>query len=228
MPEHYEGNWLQWERLYPGWKFVTWHEAELERFGMPSVYYSAPTFAEKSDLARYEVAFRLGGIYTDCDVLPLSRFDCLFAPGTEVVVFAEQPGLVCNGLFAASARTTVLRLARHLARKSARNQPIDAAPNVRTGPFVFSAALSYAQSINPAGILVCPPSFLDTGREETPHAVARTLLQGSPVWEPSATSRHAPPRNVCMHEQARAVCLDARLLPVRVRRAARRLAGSHL
>lgn len=111
MPEHYEGNWLQWERLYPGWKFVTWHEAELERFGMPSVYYSAPTFAEKSDLARYEVAFRLGGIYTDCDVLPLSRFDCLFAPGTEVVVFAEQPGLVCNGLFAASARTTVLRLA---------------------------------------------------------------------------------------------------------------------
>ena len=61
------------------WKFILWDEVSIEIFGLKNIeaYESAGNYGEKSDIARYEILYRMGGVYLDTDMEPyrsLSRF----------------------------------------------------------------------------------------------------------------------------------------------------------
>ena len=67
------------KQLHPDWEYILWRDADVEKFGLSNkkAYNEAQNYGEKSDIARYEILDRLGGIYFDVDVECLKSFDFL-------------------------------------------------------------------------------------------------------------------------------------------------------
>jgi len=79
LPKLYAGWAETWRRFHPGWEYRLWTEAEIGAFGLQNreSYERSPNYGVKSDLARYEILERLGGIYADTDFECLGSFDQL-------------------------------------------------------------------------------------------------------------------------------------------------------
>ena len=101
MPERFAELGRSWERLHPGWELVTWGDDDLDWLVNRAEFDQAERFTTKSNIARYEIIHREGGLYVDCDFEALRPMDELL-DGADLVVGEEHPGLLCNGLFAAS------------------------------------------------------------------------------------------------------------------------------
>jgi len=73
-------------RLHPTWEYRLWRDADVEAFGLANVeaYRRASNYGEKSDILRYEILHRLGGVYVDVDVEPLRPFDAILRCGVAV------------------------------------------------------------------------------------------------------------------------------------------------
>ena len=94
MPPEHEAFGRRWEELYPDWEMWLWGEAALAGLGMQNqdLYDRAEELAPgfegqlRSDVARYEILYRYGGLYVDTDFEPLRSFEdrlpglsCFFA-----------------------------------------------------------------------------------------------------------------------------------------------------
>lgn len=55
------------QRLNPGWTVRLWRDDELDWLENRDLFDRAATFQGKSNLARYEILYRWGGYYIDCD-----------------------------------------------------------------------------------------------------------------------------------------------------------------
>ena len=74
MPEKFKNYTQTWKNLNPDFEIKVWSEKELlnlnleneELFNTPNM-----SFSEKSDIARYELLYKFGGVYCDTDFLPL-------------------------------------------------------------------------------------------------------------------------------------------------------------
>ena len=100
IPEHYREYGRRWEELHPGWSFRLWTDEDFtdgwlenqDLFDRAEEYVPRDAVGQfRSDVARYEILYRFGGVYADCDVEPLKNFNDLL----DVEAFAgwEQTGL---------------------------------------------------------------------------------------------------------------------------------------
>jgi hypothetical protein len=80
-----------WRKHHPGWRQRLWNDDDLVSLVPEEAIMRCRSDAERSDLLRYEILRRFGGIYVDTDVECLRPFDDLIR---GVVAFAgyEQPG----------------------------------------------------------------------------------------------------------------------------------------
>ena len=62
-----------WKKNHPDWEYKLWRDKDIEEFGLDNKHWydKTPNYAQKSDIARYEILYRLGGVYVDTD------FECL-------------------------------------------------------------------------------------------------------------------------------------------------------
>lgn len=96
-----------WFKYHPDWEFYLWTEKEIDAFGLVNkwLFDRAKNYGQKSDIARYEILYRLGGLYIDTDFECLRAFDvfhhcCDFysglncGPGFEIFngLIASRPG----------------------------------------------------------------------------------------------------------------------------------------
>ena len=100
-----------WRRHHPTWRHVLWGDAEAASFGMRNraAFDRATNFGEKSDLLRYEVLNRYGGVYVDTDfecTRPLDELadSCGFFTGVSNTGTFE----LNNGLIGAAAAHPLL------------------------------------------------------------------------------------------------------------------------
>jgi mannosyltransferase OCH1-like enzyme len=86
MPDHYRQYGEAWEKLHPGWSFRLWTDEDFQNGWLQNqdLFDKAEQYVPKdavgqfrSDVARYEILYRFGGVYVDCDVEPLKPFDGL-------------------------------------------------------------------------------------------------------------------------------------------------------
>lgn len=79
LPERYRGYSRSWILKHPGWEYRLWTENDVESFGLErrSLYYSSKNNGQKSDIFRYEILRRYGGLYIDTDFECLKSFDDL-------------------------------------------------------------------------------------------------------------------------------------------------------
>jgi inositol phosphorylceramide mannosyltransferase catalytic subunit len=73
LPGKYVDWTKSWERLNAGWHYHLWDEEAIVKIGLVNerAFRKSPSLGAKSDLARYEILFRFGGVYADTD------FECL-------------------------------------------------------------------------------------------------------------------------------------------------------
>lgn len=125
---------------------------------MDERYHAAPTFAQKADILRYELLHAYGGVYADCDVECLKRFDSFL----EYPAFAgwESPDCICNAVIGAEANAPILRAVREEICRRWRGGT-DIIYETATGMFTEVAVRT--------GIKLFPPSYFYPFHYTEPH-----------------------------------------------------------
>jgi mannosyltransferase OCH1-like enzyme len=79
MPKNYQYYLETCKKLHPGWEIKLWREEDIIRQNFPNMdlYWTAQGYAERSDLIRYDILKKYGGLYTDTDIECFQSFDDL-------------------------------------------------------------------------------------------------------------------------------------------------------
>lgn len=79
FPPKYQAFQNSWKKYHPDWEYRLWTEKELATFPMKhrALFDASINYGEKSDIARYEILYQMGGLYVDTDFECLKAFDIL-------------------------------------------------------------------------------------------------------------------------------------------------------
>ncbi|MEQ9115588.1 MAG: glycosyltransferase, partial [Rickettsiales bacterium] len=77
IPNKYKKLSLTWKQTFPDWKYKLWTDKDVMQFQFQSkdLYNKASSYQEKSDILRYEILKKYGGLYVDMDYEALNNFD---------------------------------------------------------------------------------------------------------------------------------------------------------
>jgi hypothetical protein len=113
MPPEYAAFEARWQALNPRWEIVNWGEEELAAFGLANqdLYDAAPDVCPerlvprfRSNLARYEILHRHGGVYIDADLAPLRPLaDWLPPTATAFAGWEQEPTWIGNSILGSAA-----------------------------------------------------------------------------------------------------------------------------
>jgi len=133
-----------WKAYHQGWDVTFWDDQNIEEFGLENYkqYSSTNNPGERSDIARYEILNRLGGVYVDQDI------ECL----GNIEVFCRLAEFWCgcgldeyftafNGLIGSVPRHPILK--ELMGRIALLKKPASNAEQVQhnTGPYLLSRVL---------------------------------------------------------------------------------------
>jgi mannosyltransferase OCH1-like enzyme len=112
LPDRYRGWTDSWRQMNNGWEYCLWDEKAILKFGLKNevAFRESVSFGAKSDIARYEILEREGGVYADTDFECLRPLDelipcCSFFAGT---IFSDIPE-INNGLMGCIPKHPLLR-----------------------------------------------------------------------------------------------------------------------
>lgn len=130
------------------WKHYIWKDKDIEYFKLKNKkeFNDAKSYQQKSDIFRYEILYRYGGIYIDVDMvwlglniekyLPLTNFIGVQEPYSSYYSVIGRPYLA-NGFFACSKKHVIMKECINLIpqRMNISNRPF-----ISTGPALLSKA----------------------------------------------------------------------------------------
>lgn len=69
VPEELQKIMNTWSEYLPDWQHMLWTDKELDEFEMSNrnLYEASTNYGQKSDIARYEILYKFGGLYVDVD-----------------------------------------------------------------------------------------------------------------------------------------------------------------
>lgn len=140
LPEKEREFGLTWVKYHPDWEYKLWTEKEIDEFGLVNRkwYDKTKNYGEKSDIARYEILYREGGLYIDTDFECLKPFDvihhcCDFFAGINCLTKFE----VFNGLIGSVPGHPILKCCIESVPRYAGRGAVLA----RTGPYFFTECI---------------------------------------------------------------------------------------
>ena len=79
IPQNYRYYLKTWSEYNPDWQIKLWTEKEVlkENFASMDLYWLARSYQERSDIIRYEVLKKYGGLYIDTDIECFANFNDL-------------------------------------------------------------------------------------------------------------------------------------------------------
>ena len=102
-----------WKRMHSDWSVKLWTQRDVEPFHLKNeqIYKAAKNWGEKSDIFRYEILEREGGIYVDADFECLRPFDdiCKRADFFTGVAYSEGVPHFYNGLIGCRPGHPIIR-----------------------------------------------------------------------------------------------------------------------
>jgi inositol phosphorylceramide mannosyltransferase catalytic subunit len=176
MPAEHEHFGETFAQHHPGWEMRLWTDDDMPELDITATERErARTASELSNLVRYEVLHRFGGVYIDTDVeckrplAPLLR-------GIDAFAALELPGSACNAVLGAVAGHPVFARAARLARKTLGDGAHSADAN---GPYLFTLILEQELEREPNMAIFGAPLFypyrwdeLERRNEAFPNAYA--------------------------------------------------------
>jgi hypothetical protein len=130
-PQDYIDNAQTWLDVNPGWTLTEWDEQSLLDLGLENQalwdeaaeHLSSRLLSRfRSDIARYELLWRFGGMYVDHDFVALRPIAPHIA-GKTCFAVQEKPGLIANGLLGSIPKHPLMRLLIDEAPESFRKRP---------------------------------------------------------------------------------------------------------
>ncbi|HVX01078.1 MAG TPA: glycosyltransferase, partial [Candidatus Babeliaceae bacterium] len=140
FPEKYKKFRESWMRLHPDWEFKLWTDAEIQALGLEkkAEYDASSNYGEKSDIARYEILYRFGGLYIDTDFECLQPFDVFHHCFDFYTSFVWDNQIVLqNGLIGSIPGHPILRRCIDRVQRKQNDRDTFAEILVRTGPVMF-------------------------------------------------------------------------------------------
>lgn len=107
LPDEVERLRKTWRANHPEWEFRLWRETDLGWLRNEVLFDRASSYAQKADIARYEIIHRFGGVYLDADMESLKPIDGLI-DGLDFFAGREGDGFVAIGIFGAPPRNALL------------------------------------------------------------------------------------------------------------------------
>jgi Glycosyltransferase sugar-binding region containing DXD motif len=134
MPEAERRFGETWARHHPDWEHRLWRDDDLAEVGVPvEIVARAKSPVELSDVARFHILARHGGVYVDTDFECLRPLDPLLK-GVDAFASFQRPGEVAIGVLGATAGHSAFRRAAELVTETFGRAPLPAA----TGPPFFT------------------------------------------------------------------------------------------
>jgi len=77
MPDKYKRLQQTWIDKNVGWEYKLWTDKDVEEFGLENseIFNKLTNLGSKSDIFRYEILYRFGGVYVDTDFECVKSFD---------------------------------------------------------------------------------------------------------------------------------------------------------
>ncbi len=137
MPEAESAFGESWARHHPDWEHRLWGDDDLPELGVPAeIVARAENPVELSDVARFHILARYGGVYVDTDFECLRPLDPL-VKGLDAFAAFQRAGEVNTALLGAIAGHPAFRRAAELVIETFGRAPLPAA----SGPPFFTHVL---------------------------------------------------------------------------------------
>lgn len=112
LPQKYSIWGKTWCKLNPTWEYKLWTDYELKKFPLfnQKLFDKVSNYGFKSDIARYEILNKYGGIYIDTDFECLKPIpaDLLKYNFVSCIVFAPYPQ-IANGMMMSKINSNILK-----------------------------------------------------------------------------------------------------------------------
>lgn len=88
VPDVFKEYMRSWTEFHPEWTYILWDDDSIEQLHLDNKFFydAVENYGHKSDIARWEILYRFGGVYVDID------FECL-RPLDELLVYDFFVGL---------------------------------------------------------------------------------------------------------------------------------------
>lgn len=144
MPLVYDDYWRQWAALHPSWDRHTWTERDMPPLRNQAEYAlcehtagaGVPMAVQRAATAAYELIWRFGGVYLNCDMQPLRPLDDLLDNPAFAGLNADR--YLCNAVLGGEPRSPFFdAVISELPFRVAANP--HAGMEVQTGPHLLTA-----------------------------------------------------------------------------------------
>lgn len=140
LPEKYKRWASTWRDFHPEWEYQLWTDQEAESLDMQNreIYKSTKNLGSKSDILRYEILNKYGGLYVDTDFECFKPFDYLHfhADFYAGIAFGKELTILNGIIGAIPGHPIITDLLRSISAPVETNEG-DEIHNV-TGPWAFS------------------------------------------------------------------------------------------
>lgn len=123
IPEKYKEYTASWKNLHSDWEYKLWREKDIENWNFASkdLYNKASSYQEKSDILRYEILKKFGGLYIDLDYRALKSFDKLhhlysFYGSIEPPLSHDNNITISNAIIASAPNNPIFEITLHKIR----------------------------------------------------------------------------------------------------------------
>ncbi len=185
FPKHYERYQKSWLTYHPGWLYKLWTDADVKNFtwsnqNSKKLFDDAQNYGEKSDILRYELLYRYGGLYVDVDFECLKPLDDLhYCYDVYVGIEQAQRLEINNALIGAAPEHPFLKFCIESLRDQGSKRDFMAIMQ-RSGPVFFTKCFMHCIALYEDSMFAFPVSYfypipIKTGAYHTLNQVANYI-----------------------------------------------------
>ncbi|MEA1961698.1 MAG: glycosyltransferase [Bacillota bacterium] len=137
MPKEFIDYGKTWLKHHPNWEMQLWNEDNMIPLQNQKIFDVTSNLAQKTDIARYEIIHRYGGVYLDCDFECLKNIENLIS-GLKAFSASESPGIISIGIMGCVPSHPIFKLLIDGLADSFYN---NAYVNHQTGPYYITRML---------------------------------------------------------------------------------------
>ena len=158
IPEQVERLRDTWRDHHPGWELRLWTISDLGWLENQALFDRATSYAQKADIARYEVIRRFGGVYLDTDMECLRPIDELITEDLSFFAGVEASGFINISMFGSIPGHPLLdQVIAALPVSCLMNRHFGV--NMQTGPGLLTSVIRQHGWESQPGVRIFPPAF---------------------------------------------------------------------
>lgn len=140
MPEEYKQFGEIWQTLHPNWEMILWMDDTLPPLKNTWAYNTSSSLAARSNIVRYEIVLRYGGIYVDTDFECLKNLEPLLE-GVKCFVALQSDDFANNAIIGSVPGHPFLRDLVDSLEENVRLIPDEDPAVTQSGPYFLTKVL---------------------------------------------------------------------------------------